>query len=327
MTDQSASDLLAPLLRWLRLHHDPVDLHLVCPGWERSLPVRGHAVVVRTETCAGRLPVSGYLELVLAGAGVLTLHAATCDCDAEPSEGSAPVGPGAFADAARLLRAAGRTETLIEDPAAIGEPSGTRRLRRSLGSPPLAAAELPTPRRALLTPGAVLSRASSAARPSAERERFGEVLAELALPAWGAGDDLVSQPPASAMLDVEGCTACGVCVRGCPTGSLSLSHLMGEGTASTRVLRQDVFACDACGRCAELCPQAAITDAGRHGWAALMNGAAPQLARCSTKRCQRCRVAFVPSEEGDLCPVCTYRRESPFGTVSVPPRAEATRSA
>lgn len=324
MTAQTASDLLAPLLRWLWLHPEPVDLHLVCPGWERPLPVGRHAVVVRTQTCARGLPVSGYLELVLAGAGALTLHPAACECVGPD------IGPNAESlhDAARVLRAAGRTVLLSEDAQAAPAPSLPRRERRALRSSPLGVAELPMPRRALLTTAGVRSRVAAAARPASERDRLRAALAELELPAWAAaGLGLASEPPASAVLTVEGCTACGVCVRGCPSGALTLSQLLGEDGASTRVLRQDVFACTGCDRCAELCPADAMTRTGLHGWDALLNGAVPQLARCSTRRCGRCRGAFVPTGDGDLCPVCAYRRERPFGTTSAPVRTDTGRKA
>ncbi|GAB2884347.1 4Fe-4S dicluster domain-containing protein [Nocardioides pacificus] len=320
MTTQTASDLLAPLLRWLWLHPEPVDLHLVCPGWERSLPVGRHAVVVRTETCARGLPVSGYLELVLAGAAAVTLHPATCGCTGSDAE--------SLHDAAGVLRAAGRTATLSEDSDPVPAPSSPRRRRLALRSPPLGVAELPMPRRALLTTAGVRSRVAAAARPASERDRLREALAELELPAWAAAElGLASEPPTSAVLTVEGCTACGVCVRGCPTGALSLSRLLGEDGASTRVLRQDVFACTGCDRCVELCPEDAMTRTGLHGWDALLNGAVPQLARCATRRCGRCRGAFVPTGDGDLCPVCAYRRERPFGTTSAPVRTDTSRKA
>jgi len=51
----------------------------------------------------------------------------------------------------------------------------------------------------------------------------------------------------------EGCTSCGQCARGCPTGALVLAP------GATPAVRLDPARCTRCGVCVQLCPEQAIT--------------------------------------------------------------------
>ncbi|MEP7191911.1 MAG: 4Fe-4S binding protein [Actinomycetota bacterium] len=56
--------------------------------------------------------------------------------------------------------------------------------------------------------------------------------------------------PLGVLVAAEGCTACGVCARSCPT--LALSMVAGSGSTE---LILDPAACTGCGVCVETCPQ------------------------------------------------------------------------
>jgi ferredoxin len=106
------------------------------------------------------------------------------------------------------------------------------------------------------------------------------------------------------MIASSACTACRVCATVCPTGALS--YATKEGGFSLAFAPQ---ACTACNLCVELC----AVDALRFAEPLTYTAAAPTvLLQGELTSCKRCRTPF--SGEGDLCPVCAYRRQHPAGS-------------
>ena len=324
-TASAASDALAAVLRWVRLAPDPVAVRLVCADGPGRLSTGRDVVAVRLPGCVHELPVSGYLELALAGATAVTLVAgACCAHDDEPAP---------LVDARTLLASHERRVTLAV------EAAPRRGLRRSHPVP--AATALPLPRRALLAP---MLLTHLPYRPHTERERLLAVLEELGEPAphlvpatprtpgtpqshdepvVAAGDapaadlgesHLASAPPAGALLSATGCTACAVCVKGCPTGALAV-----DGDPPVLTLTQDASRCTDCGECVRLCPEHALERVRSLTWQDLRERAVLPLATVDTVPCARCGQP-VPADRVDhgLCPVCAYRRKNPFGS-TLPP--------
>lgn len=326
----AASDALASVLRTVRLAPDPLAVWLVCADGVDRLRAPRDTLAVRMPGCARDLPLSGYLKLAVAGATAVRLVAGPC-CQA-PDE------PAALVDA-RALLAGGEVPTTFT----VEPPPRPRGLRRA--GPVLAATALPVPRRAVLAPW-LLTQLPPRAR--AERDRLLDALTAIGVPepsaappderppappreassdevahddgpsrgfATAGEDHFASAPPPGVLLAATGCTACGVCVRGCPVGALALDD---EG--GPRVLTQDVSRCIDCGECLRLCPDGALDRARPVTWRDLRERRVVTLATVTgVVTCRRCRQPIPDGvgEEG-LCPVCAYRRAHPFGS-AVPP--------
>lgn len=114
-----------------------------------------------------------------------------------------------------------------------------------------------------------------------------------------------------------GCTACGTCVKACPTDALTLRETAQPGGQE---LVLDLSGCIGCTTCLTLCPADALHSTGPASWGRLLEG--PDeivLEKMPTRTCRRCRTDFAggPAERA-LCPVCTDRRADPFGS-TLPP--------
>lgn len=105
------------------------------------------------------------------------------------------------------------------------------------------------------------------------------------------------------------CNGCGRCAQACPTRAL-------ERTVSKEQELRLIFSplkCINCGVCAALCPENVL---------ALQT---PVEARSLLKhkmvlhsgrlvKCQRCGAPFLPKAGENLCSLCQFRRENPFGS-------------
>jgi ferredoxin len=121
----------------------------------------------------------------------------------------------------------------------------------------------------------------------------------------------------SVALTVRDCTACGVCVKACSTGALSLIEVSESSTA----LLHDASLCQGDQRCVDLCPAQAITVAGSDGGAGLQT-----LETVPTTRCSSCRARFRGNGT-ELCPPCSFRAANPFGSRMPPGMAPHRDSA
>ena len=122
----------------------------------------------------------------------------------------------------------------------------------------------------------------------------------------------IEEPPWScASLEVTGCTACGVCVRACSTGALSLEQ---DDTGSGLfALEHMASRCDDCGRCVALCPTRALVRTGPGDWAAF-DDTSRTLATGALLRCARCGVSFADTDASRYCSPCAFRLANPFGS-------------
>lgn len=109
-------------------------------------------------------------------------------------------------------------------------------------------------------------------------------------------------------LEAAGCTACGVCVRACPSGALEL--VASDGVT---VLRHAADRCRGHRSCIALCPQQALTVVAEWTTLDLASLGTAELARVETSECGRCG-ALHPAVEGALCPACAFRATSAFGS-------------
>ncbi|GIG23879.1 4Fe-4S dicluster domain-containing protein [Cellulomonas denverensis] len=310
-----ASDRLAPLLRWLALRPEPADLVLACCAATGAEPVtvpHPGVVVIALPVCAATLPVSGWLELALAGARAV----------------SVPAHPGLPAlDRARALLSGAPRPPGVD---ALAPRAMVRRRRwgRVWRAPVLGVERLDLPRRGVIAPLSRTRRPGAYGRPVTERGRLLATLAALGLDPGRVAGPRSAPPPAtpsepigtaSPALDVlpaaelvaDDCTACGVCARSCPEHALALVVDPDGGPAR---LHQAPLSCTDCGICVAICPAGALHRAG-----VLAPGdrtGTRELAVLPVTTCRRCRAAVAVSVvSGDgLCPVCAERRRNPFGS-------------
>lgn len=125
---------------------------------------------------------------------------------------------------------------------------------------------------------------------------------------------LADIPGPGLLLHVSGCTACGVCVKTCPTDALELSHLETGPDRRITTLAMDDGKCVGCGDCIELCPADAFSNDGTLSWQTRLGGRSRRpLETVPTVRCERCKTFFPLRQGGTLCTTCAATRDNPFG--------------
>lgn len=261
-------------------------------------------VVVRRDGCEQRGTATGHLVLaahILATAGVPRLRLEEAGRPTPDDE---------------VARGGGRSGLWHRVPRTL------RRDRRHVSRDVLDAARMPVPRRQLLGLRSGPTRTLPDQLVPAPRRLHAALAALLPLDVR-AGLDAAAVPDAAVRLGAQGCTACGVCVRACPTDALNLQSFGGT-TGSTLVtsLLHDPVSCDGCRRCVEMCPADVLTVTGTWGTSAVLSlverpEPAP-VASLSTTECLRCRTRFPTTDAANLCPVCTFRSQNPFSS-SLPP--------
>ena len=122
------------------------------------------------------------------------------------------------------------------------------------------------------------------------------------------GVEPVDVPSPGPVLQVEGCTACGVCVRACPHQALELRLAAGLGTLLHRPDR-----CRGEQQCVATCPEQDVRAVGQQPWPVVLAGEALPLATLSTGACRRCGATIPRTSPGDLCGPCAQREREPFG--------------
>ena len=231
--------------------------------------------LVQATGCLADVPPAWVAEL--ARHAQVSIHVAGCDADGRTR--------------ARLGFLADLTPAITLDAAA----SGPRRLVRYV--------EPPADRRALLGVRTI-------AAPAPEgtlRQRLVSALRDLPR----SGD----APSPTPRLVADGCTVCGVCVRVCPAGALSLVQ---DGTMAT--LGQLVERCEGSALCVAACPAQALSLQGSWPWSAVLEGAVATLTQVRTVSCAKCGARLPAADEHRLCPVCRAKADRPFRSI-LPPAA------
>lgn len=123
------------------------------------------------------------------------------------------------------------------------------------------------------------------------------------------GAPSMTEPPPGLALVATGCTACGVCVRACPHGSLDL---IVNGSLAT--LQHAPDTCLGEQQCVSLCPVEALSVTGSVGWAEVLDGSPIVLASLQMAVCQRCQSRFPATAGQQWCEPCRIRRSDPFGS-------------
>lgn len=108
----------------------------------------------------------------------------------------------------------------------------------------------------------------------------------------------------------EKCTACGVCARSCPTSAMQFIE-----TVDNRYrLALAISECTDCGVCIDMCEPTALHRGDMPTLAELVSPEPRVLREGRLKKCNRCNTHFEERIEGNLCPICRYRLNHPFGS-------------
>ncbi|TNC17331.1 4Fe-4S dicluster domain-containing protein [Georgenia sp. 311] len=297
------ADPTRQLLRWLAAHDVPGRVLLLCADAPLP-PVARDTLVVRLPGCLKDTGIGLPAQLLASGVGAVEVTA----CPSAPEEAAAQV--------------TGWTQVLGDRVRRHTAPPLLRRGRPTV----LTLGQVPLPRRVVLGLGgldaapldldlddaartiAALRLLGAAPRPDAATRADSEDVAPSERDVLAAA----GPPSAAAALAVDGCVACGVCVRACPHDALVLDH---DGDTSTLThLRED---CRAELECLRLCPVDAFSTSGSLPLADVLAVPTAVLAEVRTATCERCG-ARHPADEGPLCATCRFREGNAFGS-SMPP--------
>lgn len=110
----------------------------------------------------------------------------------------------------------------------------------------------------------------------------------------------------------DACIACDACIRICPTGALGIRENQSRKTYEIIFKPQLCVGCEAC---AHICP----VDAVRVSQATTIQDVFGHkrlhtLFSGELRECEKCHVHFVSKGPQTLCPICSARRQDPFGS-------------
>jgi ferredoxin len=117
---------------------------------------------------------------------------------------------------------------------------------------------------------------------------------------------------------LDTCTACNVCVRGCPTNALQLQINNEPPTFSVTFIPKN---CIACKICQNVCAVDSIRINGNVTPELIIQEKPMILVHGEWKKCKNCRTLIPANHNKDICPLCEFRRENPIG-MKIPPGLE-----
>jgi ferredoxin len=302
--DDGVTDLFELVTRF----PDTSLIELACS--RHPVPAQGaveNAVVIQTQTCLAALGSSRYFQLMTRVPQVCVRMDACAEC---------PIGR-AQKEIARAINAA--RDVVGDRVVGITEKPGVDAKTRSVydtKNPPVSRRDL---FRFFAVEGSkvanrILSSDNEQAigkAPPSERRRLINALKQLA-----SAESMEWQNASVAELGVlwleadEKCTACGVCARACPTGAMQFT----ETQNNQYHLALTVSQCTNCGVCIDICEPTALRRAGAPTLAELVASESRVLRAGGLKKCNRCNAQYDDQIEGNLCPICRYRIDHPFGS-------------
>lgn len=283
------ADSLSGVLRWLEAHDPYRRIIIACP--HSPAPEPGHRDLgIVLDCCIAHAPIGLPAQLLACDAPRVEY----VPCPQDPEGASAKV-------------AIWQSLT----PNLVLEAPTDKRPRRH--GETIAMGAVPLPRRALLG-----ASSGGAVDPSLD-DQDRTVTALRYLQSRGLIGEIPDVPGAGAgiHLSVDGCTACGVCVNSCPHEALSLTRTEQADGTTIHQLTHQADRCRACQACVRFCPVQAITPGAQLDLSDVLNERSYPLARVATRVCAHCGSVF-PAGQGDLCPVCSFREQNPFGS-QIPP--------
>jgi ferredoxin len=305
-----AVDETIPLLKQaLRLAGKRLEL-ICAPHPEPATgPPRAHAALM-TRGCLAGLGKGTYLTLLALGLDEIILR--TDGCAGCPL-GSLQEQIERQATAVHNLRTAwpqtGRIHTTgpLESSSLVGRPV------RPAGTPPLSRRELFGLKEAERHPSPPWLQGEDASWPANDHRFITAALAALGPPVENPILDGLGL--AGVTVDGDKCSACGVCARACPTGTL---HFATDDQGGFR-LSAAPLNCIGCDLCTHVCMPDAISVNHSPTWEQLFGGgSSTTLLTGRLSACERCNSSFLARDGQRYCAICEFRRQNPFASVMPP---------
>jgi ferredoxin len=110
----------------------------------------------------------------------------------------------------------------------------------------------------------------------------------------------------------EACTACGVCARACPTQAI---QFVIEEDSHSYQLNISPQLCTGCEMCSHVCePEAVSVEHAPTFQQVFGSGQAVLLRGGEIAYCERCKTVYAAKPGIQLCSICEFRRQNPFGS-------------
>ena len=106
----------------------------------------------------------------------------------------------------------------------------------------------------------------------------------------------------------DGCSACGLCARVCPTGALAV-----EITDDHFEVIFSAAQCTDCGICTRFCGPGVLQHYGAPTYDDVLAPELWLLHEGSLDHCNKCGAPYAAEPGETLCPICRVRRKNPFG--------------
>lgn len=296
-----------PETRLVEAAHDGNDtsLELACP-WVTDVNTKGEPILksrlprvtcLATARCLGAFSPADLLELTCLGERKIWLHDAACpDCPLSRTQD-------------RLLASADEANAWL---AGYGQPPSVCTYSQSaeaLDNKPAPRPVSPVPaentRRAFLrrVTGVEAVSQTRLAEPHYERERILSKLARMEQPSYLRTSKL---PLANVQINPKRCSACGLCAKCCPTGTLKFAT-----DKDTFTLAFSARTCVDCGLCAMTCPDAAISYGDSLAGSLLFDRQPTRLVAGELVHCVTCNAPVAHTSSNRQCFICRRRGSRP----------------
>ena len=310
-TGAFGADDSVPALFNAASHVEGEALELLCehnPQPERGLAAETTGIMVRH--CLGGLGMGAYVALAAFGLKriyVRTEHCAGCSWSVLGASVEAQ------ARQANQFLSAWDKPAFVE--CLVASDDSVARTFWSAENPPVSRREmfrmLARRSKTIMARAIENGQSRQAGQPGRDRLRLLGALANLPLAEARMDTDLVGLGFASLSVS-DACSACATCARVCPTGALSYDR---DAQGAHFSLHFAASNCVACGLCAHACIPSAIDLDYAPSFSQVFSEPVVTVFEASLVKCSRCGAATRARPGFDLCPVCEFRRQNPFGSM------------
>jgi ferredoxin len=311
-----AADDAVPALLNCAAHLETSTLELVCEGHPAAQTgVASESVGVRVRGCLAGLGTGAYLALAALGFERIMIRLDACDqC---PWGSLLPLIKKQIGQAGHFLNLWEKRD-LLEVVSSIDV--GAERPLWDADNPPLSRRDLF--RRMAKQGQLAMARAMAAGQAATGERRPGRdrlrILGAVShLPQVKVGQNPLPESLGfAAVLVSESCTACEACARACPTGALQFERHEADKLFRLSFMPENCIGCEIC---LHVCAPAAIEVSHKPSFNEIFGqSGAVTLQEGELSRCRKCNAYFAARPGVQLCPLCEFRRNHPFGSMMPP---------
>ncbi len=271
-----------------------------------------NVAVIRTNTCLAALGPSIYIQLLKQSPQIFIRMDACAECSLGRAQPAIEQTIQAVRNLSSLRDEGERVTRVIEKPGALAQPRPVYDPKKPLISRRdlfrIFAAEGPE---IASNTWEATSDQPSGKVPPLERRRLLKTLEQfVTIGSAPVKDEAILVLGLVQFTVNENCTACGLCARICPTGAMQFCATNDNQFRLTMQLNH----CTNCGVCVDMCESVALQREDMSTWNNLLSTEPKTLKTGMLKECVKCKAKFAASIEGNLCPICQYRRAHPFGS-------------